>query len=73
MTKLSFCENNLSQGTDTVIDMLRPVLKNAKISVESCLGQCGECAMGLFAMVNDELVTADTTEELYERILEIVK
>lgn len=72
MTEIKFCENNFSQGTDEVIDRLRYEIKNIKINVEACLGQCGNCATEPFAFVNDELVTADTPEELFDKIKELV-
>lgn len=33
-----------------------------------CLGQCGECYMGPFALVNGDFINASTTEELYAKI-----
>lgn len=39
--------------------------------MESCLGLCDECAEGPYAVVNDEVVQADDTDELFEKIREI--
>ncbi|MFZ5965874.1 MAG: DUF1450 domain-containing protein [Bacillota bacterium] len=68
MTEIKFCENNFSYGTDEVVSKLQN--DGLHVEVESCLGYCGDCAVGPFALVNDELVQADTAEELYERIKE---
>ncbi len=66
MSKIQFCENNLSHGTEDIVNKLRD--KDIDVEVESCLGYCGDCAVGPFALVDDEFVQADTTEELYEMI-----
>lgn len=66
MKKVQLCENNFSHGTEDIIAKLRN--ENIDVEVESCLGYCGECAVGPIALVDDELVLADTAEELYESI-----
>ena len=66
MKKIQFCEHNFSQGTEDIVDKLRK--ENIDVEVESCLGYCGDCAVGPIALVDDELVVADTAEELYESI-----
>ena len=38
------------------------------ITAEDCLGYCGDCAVGPYALVDDELIQADTADELYEKI-----
>ena len=68
MKKVQFCENNFSHGTEDIVDKLRK--ENVEVEVEPCLGYCGECAVGPMALVDDELLTADTAEELYESIKE---
>jgi uncharacterized protein YuzB (UPF0349 family) len=35
-----------------------------------CLGNCGLCARAPYALVNGELITAETAEELYKKILQ---
>ena len=66
MSKIQFCENNFPHGTEEIVHKLRG--EDFDVEVESCLGYCGDCAVGPFALVNDELVQADTAEELYENI-----
>jgi uncharacterized protein YuzB (UPF0349 family) len=68
MTEIKFCENNFNHGTDNTVTMLVDNYPNVKIIVESCLGQCGDCAQGPFALVNDELIVGDTVDDLYSKI-----
>ena len=68
MNQIKFCENNFTHGTEDVVDKLKLEHPEAKVKVESCLGFCGDCAEGPFAILNDELIQADSAEELYEAI-----
>ncbi len=38
-----------------------------------CLGNCGECYTNPYALVNGEIVSAETADELYENILAKIK
>lgn len=66
MAHIQFCENNFSHGTEEVVNKLKD--ENYDLEVESCLGFCGDCAVSHFALVNDELLQADTPNDLYEMI-----
>lgn len=69
MNTLQFCENNLKhEGMEELVEKCQADFKNAEISVEPCLGECGDCAELYIAKVNDSLITADTTHYLYEEI-----
>ncbi|MDF2568459.1 MAG: hypothetical protein K0R55_63 [Sporomusa sp.] len=69
MTTIQFCENNLKhEGMDELVEKCRNELKKVDISVEPCLGECGDCAETYIAKVNDSLVTGDTTHYLFEEI-----
>lgn len=72
MAEIKFCENNFSQGTEEISQRLENELDTVTVEVESCLGYCGDCAMGPFALVNDEFIQADTPEELYNKIKEMI-
>ncbi|SIA62491.1 Uncharacterized protein conserved in bacteria [Mycobacteroides abscessus subsp. abscessus] len=37
-----------------------------------CLGYCGKCASSLYALVNGEVVTGETPEELVENIYQFL-
>jgi len=65
-----FCEQNFEFGTDKLVDDLAD--KGYDIEIEPCLGYCGECSEVPFALVNDELITADSVDELKRKILEIL-
>ncbi|MDP4128020.1 MAG: DUF1450 domain-containing protein [Bacillota bacterium] len=66
MLEVKFCENNFQFGTEDVVNKLKD--EGVNVEVESCLGYCGDCAVGPFAFVNDELIQAETAEELYDTI-----
>ncbi|NLK44968.1 MAG: DUF1450 domain-containing protein [Tissierellia bacterium] len=66
MAHIQFCENNFSHGTEEVVNRLKD--EDYNVEVESCLGFCGDCAVGPFALVDDEFVQADTPDDLYEMI-----
>ncbi|WP_352420537.1 DUF1450 domain-containing protein [Proteiniborus sp.] len=71
MARVQFCENNYEQGAEEVIQKLEN--DGIEFEVESCLGYCGECAMEPFALVDDELIEADTPDELYNKIKDILE
>ncbi len=73
MIDIKFCENNFSHGTDEVMSKLKDEFEEANVSAEPCLGYCGDCAVGPFALVNDELIQADTADELYEAIKDAIE
>lgn len=68
MADIKFCENNFQFDVEDIINRLKD--EDIEVEVESCLGYCGDCAVGPFALVNDELVTAESADELYELIKE---
>lgn len=75
MVEIKLCENNFIHGTEEIAKRLSEEYEDSKVNVEveSCLGYCGDCANGPFALVNDELVQADTVDELYEAIVEAIE
>ena len=73
MAEVKFCENNFSQGTEDVVKKIENELKDVNVEVEPCLGYCGDCAVGPFALVNDELIQAETADELYQKIKDELK
>ena len=73
MDTIKFCDNNFVHGTEEVVTRLKEDYEDLDVSVESCLGYCGDCANGPFALVNDELIQADTADELYDIIIETIE
>jgi len=65
---VEFCTNNMHHGTD---DVMRKLEGNPDIDVieYGCLGNCGQCYMEPYALVNGEIVAASTPDELYEAII----
>ena len=71
MAVIKFCENNFSHGTDATVEKLR-LLEGVSVEVEPCLGHCGDCAVGPYALVDDEMVQADTPDKLFDKIKEML-
>jgi uncharacterized protein YuzB (UPF0349 family) len=72
MTEIKFCENNLTYGTEETANKLQENYPAIEVAVESCLGYCGDCSDGPFALVNDELIQADSADELYKKIEKLI-
>lgn len=71
MTEIKFCENNYNQGIEEIVNKLKD--EELNVEVEPCLGYCGDCAVGPFSLVDDEFIQADTPDELYSKIKELIK
>lgn len=66
---IEFCVNNMHKGTDQVMKKLE---KNPEYDVieYGCLGNCGQCYVQPFALVNGEIISANDADALYEAILQ---
>lgn len=73
MAQVKFCENNFSYGVEELTKRIEEELDGVNVEVESCLGYCGDCSEGPFALVDGELIQADTAEELYDEIKLIIE
>jgi len=69
---IEFCTNNMHHGTDQVMKQLE---ENPDYDVieYGCLGNCGECYLYPYALVNGDFVTAESADELYESIMAKIK
>jgi uncharacterized protein YuzB (UPF0349 family) len=69
---IEFCTNNMHHGTEKLMKLLE---QNPEYDVieYGCLGNCGECYLTPYALVNGEVVAAPTVEELQENILHKIK
>ena len=69
---IEFCIRNLAEGTHKAFQQLE---KDPDLDLVEygCLGYCGKCAHHLFALVNGEIVTAETPEELVANIYEYLE
>lgn len=64
---IEFCTNNLHHGTER---LLRKLEQDDRYDVVEygCLGNCGECYVLPFALVNGEIVAAEAGPGLEEAI-----
>lgn len=65
---IEFCTNNMHHGTDKLMKELE-ANPDYDVIEYGCLGNCGECYMFPYALVNGEIVAAATAEEL-EKLVE---
>lgn len=73
MSEVKFCENNFDHGTDEIAERIESEFEDVDVIVEPCLTYCEDCAVGPFALVDDEFIQADTPEELYDKIVERIQ
>ncbi|WP_373230262.1 YuzB family protein [Cohnella sp.] len=68
---VEFCVSNMHHGTDQVLKKLE---KQAEIEVieYGCLGNCGECFLSPYALVNGESVVSETADQLYDLVMETI-
>ncbi|AJY77778.1 YuzB family protein [Paenibacillus beijingensis] len=69
---IEFCASNMHHGTRRLLEKLE---ENPELDVieYGCLGNCGECYLAPFALVNGEIVSAEDVEQLEERIRDVLK
>ncbi|MFD0051379.1 YuzB family protein [Actinomycetes bacterium NPDC127524] len=69
---IEFCISNLASGSQEALEQLERD-PNFDIVEYGCLSYCGKCARSLFALVNGEPVTGETTEELVRNIYQYLE
>jgi uncharacterized protein YuzB (UPF0349 family) len=69
---IEFCISNLASGAQKAREKLERD-SNLDIIEYGCLGYCGKCAHSLFALVNGEVVTGETPEQLVENIYQFLE
>lgn len=69
---VEFCISNLANGAQKTLEELKRD-PNLDIIEYGCLSYCGKCARGLYALVNGEPVSADTPEELVEKVYQFLE
>lgn len=69
---IEFCSSNRSHGTDEMIQKLE---QNPEYDVieYGCLDHCDECLLTPYALVNGEMITAPTADELYDNIIKAIE
>ncbi|MHC5375668.1 DUF1450 domain-containing protein [Enterococcus sp. LJL120] len=69
---LEFCEQNLSAGSQLVIDDAF-VSENCDIMTYSCMSECTLCGMKPFAFFEGERIAANTPEGLLVSVTAAIK
>ncbi|CRK81610.1 Hypothetical protein BN000_01519 [Neobacillus massiliamazoniensis] len=69
---IEFCISNLANGSQKALEKLERD-PNLDIIEYGCLGYCGKCATMLYALVNGEVVTGKTPDELVENIYQYLE
>ena len=69
---VEFCISNLANGSQATYDALE---KDPDFDVleYGCTSHCTTCASGYFAVVNGEVVKADTPEQLTKAIYQYIE
>ncbi|WP_025692192.1 YuzB family protein [Paenibacillus zanthoxyli] len=60
---IEFCVSNLGHGTEALKNKLEQNMDYDVVEY-TCLGNCSQCRFEPFAMVNGEVIAADSAEEL---------
>lgn len=69
---IEFCISNLANGSQKARAVLEKDL-NLDVIEYGCLGYCGICYEGPYALVNGEMVTGETPDKLIENIYEYLE
>jgi uncharacterized protein YuzB (UPF0349 family) len=69
---VEFCVSNLSNGSDRVKKVLE---EEGKVDIleYGCLGNCGQCFVQPYALVEGKLIAADTPEALLTAVKDYLK
>lgn len=69
---VEFCASNMHHGTDRIMRLFEQD-EELEVIEYGCLGNCGECYLNPFALVEGTIVSADTPDELYNHVIEAIK
>jgi len=69
---VEFCMSNLANGSYESFEILERD-PNLDVLEYGCLSYCTKCVNSLYAIVNGEIVEADTPKELTERIYQFIE
>lgn len=64
---IEFCASNMHHGTDEIMNKLE-LDDSVEVIEYGCLGNCGECYLKPYALVDGEFVAADSVAELHDKI-----
>lgn len=69
---IEFCASNMHHGTDRIMKLLEQN-DDYEVIEYGCLGNCGECYLNPYAMVDGTIVSAETPDELFVKVIETIK
>ena len=69
---VEFCVSNMANGSQESFEKLERD-PNLDVLEYGCLSYCTQCAESLYALVNGEIVEADTPEELTQKVYEFIE
>ena len=69
---IEFCISNLAQVAQETFETLERD-PNLDVLEYGCLSYCTKCTEGLYALVNGDIVEAETPEQLTERIYQYIE
>jgi len=69
MKLVEYCASNTHHGTGDVVRRIEAERPDVEAVEYGCLGNCGQCFLDAYVLVDGEIVAAETPEELYEKIL----
>ena len=69
---IEFCVSNLAEGSQKALERLEKD-PNLDIIEYGCLSYCGICARSLYALVNGEVVTGETPDDLVDNIYQYME
>ncbi len=69
---VEYCTSNTHHGTEQIIEKLE-LVPDIEVIEYGCLGNCGECYLSPYVLVNGESVVAETADQLYDLVLEAIK
>lgn len=68
---IEFCASNMHHGTDEIMNRLEQD-DSYEVIEYGCLGNCGECYLKPYALVDGSIVAVDEVEELYDAIMKAI-
>ncbi|WP_321166094.1 YuzB family protein [Bacillus sp. FJAT-28004] len=71
-TMIEFCASNMHHGTDRIMNLFEQN-DEYEVTEYGCLGNCGECYLNPFALVEGQIVSAESVDELYDNILKAIE
>lgn len=69
---VEFCISNLANGAQASFEELEQDT-DLDVLEYGCLSYCSQCAESLYALVNGEIVEADTPDELTKKVYEFIE